>query len=88
MTRFLFWLLAVALGELLGLYAGDVLANGSKVSIVCRVSAIAEEAEEGRFQCVGDSNAVTLDVARWDYMTDYLTASNGEQIRLTIEPVR
>lgn len=85
-----FWLavLAVALGELLGIYAADVLANGSKVSIVCRLSAIAEESEQGRFACIGDSNSVTLDVASWDYMIDFLRPMNGEEIRVTIEPVK
>jgi hypothetical protein len=87
-TRFIWTLVAILMGELIGIYAADVLAQGSKVSIVCRVSAIAEEAGEGRFQCIGDSNSVTLDVSAWDYMTDYLSASNGEQIRLTIEPVK
>lgn len=79
---------AIALGVWLALYAVNVLAQGSRVSIVCRVSAIAEEAEEGRFQCIGNSNSVTIDVASWDYLTDYLTASNGSEIRLTIEPVK
>lgn len=88
MTRFLWTLVAILLGELIGIYAANLLAQGSKVSIVCRVSAIAEEAGEGRFQCIGDSNSVTLDVSSWDYITDYLSASNGEEIRVTIEPVK
>lgn len=79
---------AIALGALLGLYAAKVLADVQRVSIVCRVSAIAEEADEGRFQCIGDSGSVTLEVAAWDYLIDYMRASNGEQIRLTIEPVK
>lgn len=87
-VKFACWVLAIALGEVLGLYAATALAQGSKVSIVCRVSAIAEEAGEGRFQCIGDSNSVTIDVSAWDYMTDFLTASNGSEIRLTIEPVK
>jgi hypothetical protein len=84
--RFLLWALAIAIGECLGIYAADVLAQGNGVHLTCRLSAIAEEAEEGRYACIGESGTVTLDVSAWDYMIDYLRSMNGSEIVIGLGP--
>jgi hypothetical protein len=85
-VRFALTLLAIVIGEILGIYAAQLLAEGTSVHLTGRVSAIADEAEEGRFQIIGDSGSLTIDVSAWDYMIDYLRASNGREMTITLEP--
>lgn len=82
------WLAAVLLGlALSALIALAVLhAENGHVTLTGRVSATEDEAEDGHFVIIGDSNTVVIDVSAWDYMIDYLRASNGRVVTLTIEP--
>ena len=86
MMRTVCTVLAIELGIFLGVYTADVLAQSTAVHLTGRVSAIAEEAEEGRFQIIGDSGSLVIDVASWDYITDYMRAMNGREVTITIDP--
>lgn len=84
--RFALTVLAIIIGEILGIYTAHLLAEGTGVKLTCRISAIAEEADEGRFQCAGDYGTLTLDVSAYDYMSDYLRADNGREVVISIDP--
>lgn len=76
---------AFILGAWLAACGFAVFGKGTGVHLTCRLSAIAEEADEGRYACIGDSGTIRLDVSTWDYMTDYLRADNGREVVITIE---
>lgn len=83
MKRFLFWLLAVALGEVLGLYTASVLAQEHRIVSRGTLYAAADDCHffidpEGEFASIG------LDASSSDFLCEYLKGSNAKEFEITM----
>lgn len=88
--RFACWVLAIALGEILGLYAADVLAQSRGITITGHLW------PSGNGECQyftdpeGDSASINLSSVPQDYLCDWLegTAKGGTRVVITITPTK
>jgi hypothetical protein len=86
--RFLLWALAIAIGECLGIYAADLLAQSRGITLVGQLW------PSGNGECQyftdpeNESASINLSSVPQDYLCDWLegTAKHGTRVVITITP--
>lgn len=81
--KFWLWVLAIALGEVIGLYVSDVLAQEHRIVTRGTLYSADEECHffidpEGEFASIG------LDASSSEWLCDYLKGSNAREFEVTL----
>lgn len=84
--RFVCWVLAVALGEVLGLYVVDVFGQERKVTLEGRLWATPDQECAWFTDPIGESLSIELKTLPESYLCDYLKGSEGSDVIITIGP--
>lgn len=84
--KFWLWILAIAIGEVLGLFVANVLADEHKVTLHGTLFTNGDGDCRFFLDPTDDSESVGLDATSGNYLCDYLLGSNAKPFTVILQP--